>query len=400
MAKPLKWIGAAIVLGGLSLGAFVLLAPGHLGIAKLYGRIFGHADDGAALRLPGVVETQEVRLGSKVGGRVAEVRAEEGQLVEPGTVLVTFDVPELKAQRDQWQARLESEEAALLKAIHGPRKQELAAADAAVKAAEERWKRSKVGYRQEEIRQARSDLDSALADLTLAEEELHRTERLRQEQTVAQAELDSARATYDRSKGRAASARARMDMLASGNRPEDIAEAAALLAQSRANLELLKAGTRAEEIAQLRAQVAETRGKLEELEANLAESTVRAPSRAVIDVISVRKGDLIAAGQPVVRALNASDLWVKIYIPETKLARVRLNQFAAVTVDGYPEHRFQGKVTFIASQSEFTPRNIQTVDERRHQVFAAKVRVDDPQGIFKSGMSAMVTLRETPAEGQ
>lgn len=399
MAKPLKWIGASIVIGGVVFAGIAIVAPQRLGLGDLHARIFGQPQLDSALRLPGVVESQEVRLGSKVGGRVAEVRAEEGNLVEPGAVLVTFETPELNAQRDQWQARLASEEAALLKAVHGPRKEEIAAAEAGVTAAEERWKRSKVGYRQEEVRQARSDLDSTLADLTLAEEELHRTERLREEQTVAQAELDSARASYDRSKGRASSARARLEMLAAGNRPEDIAESAALLAQAKANLALLKAGTRAEEIAQLRGQVAETRGKLSELDANLAEATVRAPSRAVIDVISVRKGDLVAAGQTVVRVLNATDLWVKIYIPETKLGRVRLNQPADVTVDGYPEHRFEGKVTFIASQSEFTPRNIQTVDERKHQVFAAKVHVADPQGVFKSGMSAIVTLREEPAGG-
>jgi multidrug resistance efflux pump len=90
--------------------------------------------------------------------------------------------------------------------------------------------------------------------------------------------------------------------------------------------------------------------------------------------------------------LKADDLWVKVFIPETELGRVRLDQAVTVTVDSYPGTRFPGRVIQIATQSEFTPRNIQSIDERRHQVFAAKVRVDNPQGVFKSGMAAEVTI--------
>jgi multidrug resistance efflux pump len=342
------------------------------------------------------VETQEIRLGSKIGGRVREVHVEEGALVEPGTELVSFEAPELKAQWDQWQARLKSDDAKLIKARNGARKEEIAASEAALKAAEVRLTRTKRGYRDEEIRQARYDWESAEADLKLADEELRRSEQLFKERTIPQAELDSARASFDRARGRAAAAKARSEMLAAGNRPEDVAESAALLAEARANLDLLKAGTRAEEIAELEAKLLETRGKLRELEANLEERFVRAPSRCVVDVISARKGDLIPAGQPVVRVLNAADLWVKIFIPETDLPKIHLNQEVQVTVDGFPNRRFTGKVSFIASQSEFMPRNVQTIDERRHQVFAAKVRVSDPQGVFKSGMAADVTLPLRP----
>ena len=93
-----------------------------------------------------------------------------------------------------------------------------------------------------------------------------------------------------------------------------------------------------------------------------------------------------------VRILSAADLWVKVYVPETELGKTRLDQAAEVTVDSYPGRRFKGKVYYIASQSEFTPRNVQSIDERRHQVFGIKVRVTDPAagGVLKSGMSATV----------
>ncbi len=112
----------------------------------------------------------------------------------------------------------------------------------------------------------------------------------------------------------------------------------------------------------------------------------------MVEVLAVRKGDLVMPNQPVVRVLRAEDMWVKVYVPETELGKLRLGQDVEVTVDAYPGRRFQGKVIQIASESEFTPRNVQSLDERRHQMFGVKVRVDDPQGVFKSGMAADVWL--------
>jgi HlyD family secretion protein len=159
-----------------------------------------------------------------------------------------------------------------------------------------------------------------------------------------------------------------------------------------ANYRLLELGTRYEERDEAAARVAEMRGKLREIEVNLQEAIVKAPEPAVVEVLAVRKGDLVQPGQPILRVLRRADLWVKVYVPETDLGRVRLNQTVEVTVDSYSDRRFQGKIIQIGSESEFTPRNVQSVDERRHQVFGVKVRIDDPQGVFKSGMAAEVIV--------
>lgn len=290
------------------------------------------------LRLPGVVEIQEVRLGSKVGGRVADVLVREGDMAKTNQLLVRFEAPELEAQRAQQQGRVASMQAEFEKAKNGPRA--------------------------EDIRQARSDLETAEADLKLGMEDFERAERLIQQKTISRADYDIARAALHRSRGRVASARAHLDLLLAGTRPEDIALAAANLAEAR--------------------------GRLQEIEANLAETRVVAPERAVVEVVAVRKGDLVSANTPVVRVLRADDLWVKVYVPETELGKIRLNQQASVTIDAYPGRRFSGTVFKIASESEFTPRNIQSVEERRFQVFGIKVRVEDPQGVFKAGMAADV----------
>jgi multidrug resistance efflux pump len=346
------------------------------------------------LRLPGTVEVQEVRLGSRVGGRVAAVHVREGQLVEAGTVLVTFESPELVARRDQARQQLAAAVAAQAKAEHGPLTEEVAEAKAAADAAKARYTKMMAGFRDEEKRQAESELAAALADEALAEKEYARIKEL---QASSVTERDVARANLDRARSRVKAARAARDLIAEGYRPEDIAEAKAELDRWTAHYELLRRGTREEDKAAAYAAAEEARARLAEAEANLREATVVAPDRMVIELIPVRAGSLVAPGEPVVVALRADDLWVKAFAPATELGKLRLNQAVEVSVDSHPGQRFAGRITQIANVSEFTPRNVQSLDERKHQVFAVKVRVDDPEGVFKSGMAAEVFV---PLEGR
>jgi multidrug resistance efflux pump len=326
----------------LAIGAVVAAALVALGFFFPFGK------RNNVLWLPGVVEIQEVRLGSKIGGRVREVLIVEGQVVKANQDLVIFDAPELEAQRDQWQARVKQARADLVKLENGPR--------------------------QEEIDQAQKDWESAEADLKLAKQDFDRMQRLYQQGSAARADYDTALATRDRNQARAASAKAKLALLQEGTRPEEIVEA--------------------------EGRLDEARGKLKEIEANLKEAVVKAPEPAIVEVLAVRKGDLVPPNQPAVRVLRAGDLWIKVYVPETELGKVRLDQEAEITIDAYPGRKFTGKVIQIASESEFTPRNIQSVDERRHQVFAVKVMVPqplDPQDrVFKSGMAAEVSLKLNP----
>jgi HlyD family secretion protein len=344
------------------------------------------------LRLQGTVEVQEVRLGPKIGGRVAEVLIREGDLVQPGQVLVRLEAPELEAQREQWLARMQATGAALERMRNGARAEEREAADAAAEAAQARYERLKAGSRIEDIRQAEAELKREEATLAAAQNELRRVELTFARNASSAADYDSAKAEEGRSVARVAAARARLDLLVAGSRKEDIDEAAAELKRTRANALLLQHGNRYEDIAEAEAALAEARGKLHEVEAQLREATLRAPEQAVVEVLGVRKGDVVAPNQIIVRVLRADDLWVKVYVPETDLGRVRLGQTVAVSVDGYPGKRLAGTVEQIAAESEFTPRNVQSADERRHQVFGVKVRVANPDGLFKSGMAAEVTI--------
>jgi multidrug resistance efflux pump len=382
-----------------TIGVLMVLSVAVAGLSWIWASVAGARSK--VLQLHGVVEIQEVRLASKQGGRIKDVLVAEGNWVEPGQRLVVLEAPELKARKGQQEAQLANILAELEKARNGPRTEEKEAAAEAAEAAEARWKRLKTGFREEEKRQAKSDLDAAEADLKLAEEELARADRLVRQKMISAAEFDQYHANYDRARGRAAAARARFEMMKAGSRVEEIAEAAALLKQAKANLRLLRAGTRPEDIAMIEAKARESKAKIDELDAQIDEAEVRAPSRAIIDVLPVRRGDVLASNQTVARILKVEDLWVKVYVPETELGKIRLQQEVEVTVDSYPHRWFKGNVTYISSQSEFTPRNVQSIDERRHQVFGIKVRVNDPaaEGVLKSGMAAtvFVQLAERPA---
>jgi HlyD family secretion protein len=256
--------------------------------------------------------------------------------------------------------------------------------------AQARLKRLREGYRAEEKRQAEEDWKAAQADLKLAQEEISRVERLFKQSASSKSELDSARSAVDRLRSRAEAMRARNELYKTGSRPEDIAEGEAAVKQAKANYELLRNGTRSEEKYAAEARVAEARARLAEIEANLKEATIKAPENCLVEVVAVRTGDLVLPNQPILRVLRTDDLWVKIYVPETELGRVQLHRKVEVAVDCFRDRHFEGEVYQISSESEFTPRNVQSVDERKHQVFGVKVRVADPQGVFKSGMAAEV----------
>lgn len=353
---------------------------------------------GENLVLPGTVEVQEVRLSSKIAGRVKDVFVDDGAHVKAGDPLVELDIPELRAQRLQAKAQLDGAKATAARAERGPLDEEFLASKQTVAAAEARWKKMDKGNRDKEIEQVEKNVDAWNVDLANARRDLQRISGLVQTKSATKKELDDAQARYDRLQATVNEATARLDLMKEGFRDEDKAEALAEFNRAKANDALLNTGTREEDKAAARARVDELTAKLSELDTNIAEAVVKAPEDAIVELVSVRRGDTTAPNQPVIRILRANDLWVKAFVPETELGRVRLNQEVAVTMDTYPERKFKGKVTYISSTAEFTPRNVQSVDERRHQVFAIKIRVEDPQGIFKSGMAADVHLPKEPGE--
>ena len=344
------------------------------------------------LELAGVVEIQEVRLASKVGGRIEKVLVSESDEVVAGQPLIVLDSRELKAQKQQLEAKLQSAIAARDKAERGPRDEEKAAAEAAVKAAQARLERLENGARKEEIDAAQAEVAAVDSEMQAAEKDLGRVAALRNRGATSASDYDAARRVFDVAKAKADAASARLNLLLAKARPEDIAEATAEVQRLSAQWELLKNGTREEDKAMARAEAEEIQAQIEALDIQIDETVIKALEPCRIEVLILREGDMASPGQPVVRVLRSDDRWVKAYVPEVELGRVRLNQKVEVRTDARQIKPLTGKIVHIAEISEFTPRNVQTLEGRKHQVFAFKIRVDDPEGILKSGMAAQVTL--------
>jgi multidrug resistance efflux pump len=354
---------------------FLLIAAALLAVAA-YSMGWFRRD--TALQGSGTVEARNIRVGSKVGGRIDKVLVREGDSVELGQTLITFDDKELRAS-------LAESRAAAEKAERGFRPEEIAEARAAAAQAKAEYDQRKNGYRQEDIAAAQADLDRATADEARTHLDFQRYEALAQKDLVSKQQRDGAEANWKMALALKQNAQDKLEELKRGYRPEEIAAAEARYHQTQATLEKYERGNRAEDVAAARAALALD-------EARFRERQVLAPASATVEVLDVRPGDLIAPNTPIATLLERDQIYVRIYIPETMIGRVHLGQKAEIRVDSFPNQVFRGEVEQINQQAEFLPRNVQTREERVHQVFGVKVRIDDPSHRVLAGMAADVRL--------
>jgi multidrug resistance efflux pump len=329
----------------------------------------------------GTVEARNIRVGSKVGGRIDQVLVHEGDRVEPGQVLITFDDKEMQAQLEQSKANAE-------KAARGYRPEEIAEARAAAAQAKADYEQRLNGYRQQDIDAAQADLDRARAEEIRSHADFNRYEALAQKDLVSKQQRDTAEAAWKVALAQQQNAQHKLDELRVGYRPEEIASAKARYEQAQATLEKLEHGNRREDV-----ELAQAAYSYDE--ARFRERQVVAPSAATVEVLDVRPGDLIAPNTPIATLLERDQIYVRIYIPETEIGHVQLGQKAEIRVDSFPGKVFEGVVEQINQQAEFLPRNVQTREERVHQVFGVKVRITDNSGQVLAGMAADVKLKKT-----
>lgn len=298
--------------------------------------------DGDWLVASGTVEATESQLGFQATGRIDAIRVREGDRVESGAEVADLDRTELLARREQASAQAAAAEAVL---------QELQS-----------------GFRPEEIAQARAALAAARGRRADAERDLERTRILweggavsREAYDKAELALELARSDYE---------------------------------QAEEQVRLLEAGPRKERIEAQRAQVKQAQASVRAIDAALANMKIVTPFRGVVTVRHREPGEIVPPGSPVLTLMNPDDRWVRIYVREDRIGAVHVGQSATITSDTYPDRRYAGEVVFIASEAEFTPKNVQTTEERVKLVYAVKVRITgDPTHDLKPGMPADVRIR-------
>jgi HlyD family secretion protein len=321
---------------------------------------------GEKITADGTLEARNIEVGSKVGGRITQVLAMEGDRVEAGKLLIEFDSDELEGQLLQARGRYAQAKANYEKMLRGNRPEDVAEARAT--------KRD----RSAEVQQAKSDLARAQADYVNAEADFKRYQGLAEEGVVSRQQRDAAEARRDAAKAAVAATAHAIDAA-------EERYSAAGAAQQRT-----EKGFRVEDIAMAKADLVRAEGELKQAEARWAEREVRAPANAVIEVMDVRPGDLIPANTPVARLLEADQLYVMVYVPQDRIGKIQVGQKAQVFVDAFPKQGFPATVEQIRQKAEFLPRNVQTAEEREHQVIGVKLRVENRKNKLRAGVHASV----------
>jgi len=340
----------------------------------------------------GTVEVKTVGVGSRAGGRVKEVLVREGARVAAGQPLVVLEPGDLEAQRLMAEGQLAEAQANLDKLKKGSRPEEIDQARARAQNADAALAQTRTGSRKEEIGAAEERLAANQAALDKAALDADRAQRLFAQGAIAQAELDGAASALRSAKAQRNAQAQVLEQLRAGARSEEIAQASARQREAQASANLVVAGARVEDIAAAAARVKQAQGRLDQVNVLLGELTVRSPHAARVETLDLRAGDLLAPNATAARLFEEGELYVRIYVPETELGRIRVGQVVPVIVDTFGDRKFNGVVESISDVGEYSPRNLQTADERADQVFATRIQLREGADALRAGMAAFIEI--------
>jgi HlyD family secretion protein len=290
----------------------------------------------------GTVEARTIEIGSRVGGRVKDVVVREGDWVKTGQPLVLLEPGDLQSQQLQAQGQMEQAEANLEKVTnHGN------------------------SARSQEIIAARARLQAEAVAVEKAELDLARTHKLFAGGAATQTDLDNMQIALRNATAQREALEAGLDQILRGT-PQDV-----------------KA---------FQGQLDVAKGRVDQIQVQLDELTIRAPRDARVETLDLRPGDILQPNAVAAKLLEADQLYIRIYVPETQLAFVHPGQELPLYVDSFPGRAFRATVESVSSQGEFTPRNLQTADERADQVFAARLRLEEGREQLRAGMAAIARV--------
>ncbi len=346
-----------------------------------------------SLQASGTVEARNIHVGSKVGGRIEKVMVKEGDFVEAGAVLVTFEDREVTAALQDAQGALDQAKANYEMMSRGYRQEDIAEARANAEQAKSAYEAYERGYRQEQVAQVKADVDRARAQADNAERNYERARELAAGGVFSRQQLDDAVAERDAAQAALRNAEQHFSEFSTGYRKEDVATAKAKFDQSEAARKRAEHGYRPEEIAGAKAQYERAQAALLDAQTKYRERQVIAPTAATVEVLDVRPGDLIAPNAPIALLLERDQIYVRVFVPETQFGLIQMGQPAELKVDAFPRKSFRATVEQINQKAEYLPRNVQTREERAHQVVGIKLRIDDPERLIRAGMSADVSMK-------
>ncbi len=345
----------------------------------------------------GTIEATEVDLSAKISGKIMQLSVSEGDTATQNQLIAKLDDTELTAAVAQAKAAVETAKSNLADLVAGARQEEIAQARANVAAAKSNFENMVAGPRPQEIDTAKAALNQAVANLDKASKDWTRMQNLFTDGAVSAQQRDAAKTGYESALSQRDAAKAQLDLLLAGYRPQQIETAKNQYQATQQQLNLVLAGSRPEAIAAGRARLRQAEATLQQLQAQLTYTVITSPLNGVVLIKNMEPGELANIGSPIVTIADLDNVWLRVYVPEPDIGKIKLGQTATVTVDSYPNKSFQGKVAEISSQAEFTPKNVQTKKERVNLVFGVKINLSNPEHLLKPGMpaDAEIVINET-----
>jgi HlyD family secretion protein len=375
----------------------IILLVAVLGIGGWYWWKSAHPDNSGRLLVSGNLELTQVDISFKIAGRMIERRVNEGDWVKKGDVIAVLDQSQLRQQKFRDAALVSS-------AVSNYQQLETSIAyqratlesDVAARTAELNQATAKLesllnGNRKQDIQQAEAGVNDAKAQLEFARSDWARMQTLFKNEDISRQQYDQSRSKFDSAQAMLHQAEEKLSLMKEGPRQEDIAGGRAEVARAKAAVQTAEANRlelkrKEQELAARNAEIERSRAQEGISTSQLDDTEVATPIDGVVLVKSAEPGEVLAAGSTILTIGDLEHPWLRAYVNETDLGRVKLGQKVKLTTDSFPGKVYNGVITFISSDAEFTPKQIQTKEERVKLVYRIKIDVDNKSHELKSNM--------------
>jgi len=367
-------------------------------------RMLGNHSDPNVIRLSGNIELTQVDLSFKTAGRISELNVDEGSAVTAGQVIARLESAELQKQIDRERAGVDSASSSLVQLRTAIQYQaatidgDVALKRADLATAESRLQELLNGSRPQELETSKAMLAEAQTQHDIAKRDWERAQRLFKNDDISTSQYDQFKAKFDATAATLKRAAEQLNLVKEGPRKEQIDQQRSQVERARAALKLAEANRidlkrRQEETTMRVAEIARAEAQTGALGVQMNDRTLVTPINGVVLTKSAERGEVLAAGATVVTLGEVAKPWVRGYVGEKDLGRVKLGMTALLTTDSFPGKKYEGKITYISSEAEFTPKQIQTYEERQKLVYRIKIEVPNPNNELKLNMPVDAEIR-------
>ena len=375
----------------------IVLLIAILAIAGVLWSRWMSRDDNHRILVSGNIELTQVDISFKVPGKLIERTVDEGDFVKKGQLIARIDRDQVERQHARDQAGVFSAESQLAQGHtsvaleRATLESDLALRRAELRQSEARLAELLAGSRPQEIQQARAAVVDAQAQYDQAKQDWERGQKLFKDDDISAMQYDQYRTRFNSTAALLKQAQEHFAMVQEGPRKEDIEAGRADVERAQAAVKMSEANRlelerRQQDLVARRNEIDRARAQMAMTETQINDTTVFSPIEGVVLVKSAETGEVLAAGTTVVSIGDIDHPWLRGYVNERDLGRVKLGMQAKVTSDSYPGKAYRGRIGFIASEAEFTPKQIQTQEERVKLVYRIKIDIDNPQHELKSNM--------------